>query len=101
MMDRMGGGSAASPGYARRQEEINMRSESLSDTTKGFSLVSGGLLYQFLLRVGLVRPPLDRVGWRIIVVTLLAWAPLLVLAILGGRLARRCAGDIRPVTSNS
>jgi len=48
--------------------------------------VSGGPLYQFLLRVGLVRPPLDRVGWRIIVITLLAWAPLLVLASLSGRL---------------
>lgn len=51
-------------------------SEKLSDTTRGFSLVTGGPLYQLLLRVGLVKPPLDRAGWRIIVITLLAWAPL-------------------------
>jgi hypothetical protein len=34
-----------------------------------------------------VRPPLDRVRGPIIVVTLLAWAPLLVLSTLGSRLA--------------
>jgi len=46
----------------------------------------GGPLYQLFLRVGLVKPPLDRVGWRIIVISMLAWAPLLVLADLSGRL---------------
>jgi len=71
---------------AARQEGYAVCSEMLSDTTKGFSLVLGGPLYPFLLLVGLVRPPLDRVAWRIIVITLLAWAPLLVLTILNGRL---------------
>ena len=63
-----------------------MRSEMLSDTTKDFSLVLGGPIYQFFLRVGLVRPPLDRVTSRIIVITLFAWLPLLLLTALEGRL---------------
>jgi hypothetical protein len=70
----------------RHQEGNTMRAEAPPDSTQDFSLVLGGPLYQFLLRVGLVRPPLDRVGSRIIVLTLVAWAPLLVLTILSGRL---------------
>jgi len=66
------------------QETEGLRSEMLSDTTKDFSLMLGGPLYQYFLRVGLVKPPLDRVGWRMIVVSMLAWAPLLVLAALNG-----------------
>jgi hypothetical protein len=68
------------------QETDGLRSEMLSDTTKDFSLMLGGPLYQFFLRVGLVKAPLDRVGWRMIVISMLAWAPLLVLAGLRGRL---------------
>ena len=68
------------------RKECTMGSEMLSDTTKDFSLVLGGPLYQFLLRVGLVRPPLDRVASRIIIITLFAWLPLLLLTALGGRL---------------
>jgi hypothetical protein len=58
----------------------------LSATTKDFSLMLGGPLYQYFLRVGLVKPPLDRVGWRMIAISMFAWAPLLVLAGLSGRL---------------
>ena len=61
-----------------------MRSEMLSDTLKDFSLVLGGPVYQFFLRIGLVRPPLDRVAWRVVVITMFAWLPLLVLTILSG-----------------
>jgi hypothetical protein len=60
-------------------------SEGLSGEAKDFSLIAGGPLYQFLLRVKLVRPPLDRVGWRIVVITMIVWAPLLLLTALGGR----------------
>jgi hypothetical protein len=63
-----------------------VRAEMLSDTTKGFSLVLGGPLYQLLLRIGLVRAPLDRVRWRIGIITAFAWVPLLLLTALGGRL---------------
>jgi hypothetical protein len=58
----------------------------LSDTSKDFSLVLGGPIYQFFLRVGLVRPPLDRVTSRIIAITLFAWLPLLLLTALDGHL---------------
>ena len=60
------------------------RYELLSDSTKDFSLVCGGPLYKFFLRIGLVKPPLHRSGWRMVVITLIAWAPLLLLAILSG-----------------
>jgi hypothetical protein len=60
--------------------------ELLSDATKDFSLVLGGPVYQLLRRAGLVKPPLDRVGWRIVIITAFAWAPLVVLTALGGRL---------------
>ncbi len=50
-----------------------------------FSLVLGGPLYQFFLRAGPVKPPLDRVGWRMFFISMTAWAPLLVLTILDGR----------------
>jgi hypothetical protein len=68
------------------QETEGLRSEMLSDATKGFSLMLGGPLYHYFLRVGLVKPPLDRVAWRLIVISMFAWAPLLVLAALSGRL---------------
>ena len=44
-----------------------MCSEMLSDALKDFPPVLGGPIYQLLARVGLVRPPLDRVAQRIIV----------------------------------
>ena len=40
-----------------------------------FSLVLGGPLYQFLLRSKLIRPPFGNLGWRIGVITGLAWLP--------------------------
>ena len=36
--------------------------------------------------MGLVKPPLARVVWRMTVITLMAWLPLLALTALGGRL---------------
>ena len=50
-----------------------------------FSLVLGGPLYQLFLRSRLARPPLDFLKRRVIVITLLAWLPLLVLSLLEGR----------------
>jgi hypothetical protein len=52
-----------------------------------FSLVLGGPLYQFLLRSKLIQPPFGNLGWRIGVITALAWLPLVLLTILGGRFA--------------
>jgi hypothetical protein len=52
-----------------------------------FSLVLGGPLHQLMLRSKLIRPPFGNLGWRIGVITALAWLPLLPLTILGGRFA--------------
>jgi len=50
-----------------------------------FSLVLGGPLYRLLLRSKLVQPPLGHLGWRIGVITSLAWLPLIALTVVGGR----------------
>jgi len=49
-----------------------------------FSLVLGGPLYQLFLRLRLVRPPLQLLYGRLVVIPLLAWLPLLVLSLLDG-----------------
>lgn len=41
-----------------------------------FSLFLGGPLYQLFIRLGLIKPPLDRLRWRLIVITAIVWAPL-------------------------
>jgi len=56
-----------------------------------FSLVLGGPLYQLLLRLRLVRPPLQLLYRRLILSPLLAWVPLLVLAVIDGRATGRVA----------
>lgn len=50
-----------------------------------FSLFLGGPLYQLFIRLGLIKPPLDRLRWRLIVITAIVWAPLFVLTLLDGR----------------
>jgi hypothetical protein len=55
--------------------------------SEDFSLVLGGPLYQLLLRSKLIKPPLGHLGGRIGVITALAWLPLVVLTIAGGRFA--------------
>jgi hypothetical protein len=52
-----------------------------------FSLVLGGPLYQLLLRSGLIRPPLGHLGWRIGVITAIAWLPLVPGTLFTGRFA--------------
>jgi AcrR family transcriptional regulator len=59
----------------------NMRRES-----QDFSLVLGGPLFQLMLRSHLTGDALELVRQRIIVISLLAWLPLLVLSALEGRL---------------
>jgi hypothetical protein len=56
------------------------------DAPDGFSLTLGGPLYQLLLRAGILRPPLDRLGRRLLTITTIAWLPLLVLAATQGDL---------------
>ena len=51
-----------------------------------FSLVLGGPLYQLLRRAHLSDGALQLQRRRIVVITLMAWLPLLVLSALGGQL---------------
>jgi hypothetical protein len=54
------------------------------DEPTDFSLVQGGPLFQLLLRARLVRPSMDLLGRRMLVIAALAWVPLLVLTLLSG-----------------
>jgi hypothetical protein len=53
--------------------------------SEDFSLVLGGPLYQLLLRTRLARPRLELVRRRVLVITLVAWLPLLALSAFEGR----------------
>jgi hypothetical protein len=48
-------------------------------------LVLGGPLYQLMLRMGLIRPPLDRVAWRTVCISAFAWLPLAILTLFDGK----------------
>ena len=50
-----------------------------------FSLVLGGPLYQMVRRAHLSGDALELLHRRIVILTLLAWMPLLILSVLGGR----------------
>ena len=54
------------------------------DEPTDFSLVQGGPLFQLLLRARLLKPPTDLAARRIVVVSLVAWLPLLLLSALSG-----------------
>jgi len=55
------------------------------DTSTDFSLVLGGPLFQLLRRAHLTGGALELVKQRVIVISLLAWLPLLVLSLLEGQ----------------
>jgi hypothetical protein len=67
----------------KQVEQIAVKLE--VDQSEEFSLVLGGPLYQLLLRSKLIRPPFGNLGWRIGVITALAWLPLVPLTIINGR----------------
>ena len=54
------------------------------DGPTDFSLVQGGPLFQLLLRARLVRPSMDLLARRMLVIAALTWVPLLVLTLLSG-----------------
>jgi hypothetical protein len=56
------------------------------DEPENFSLALGGPLFQFFLRTRLSGPALEHLYRRIIVITAIAWLPLLLLTALQGRL---------------
>ena len=51
-----------------------MSARAAPEPKEDFSLFLGGPLYQLLLRVGLIKPPLDRLKWRLLAVVAVAWA---------------------------
>ena len=57
---------------------------SFFDEPTDFSLVQGGPLFQLLLRARLLRPPMDLLTRRIVVILLIAWLPPLLLSALSG-----------------
>ncbi|MEM5341335.1 hypothetical protein [Paraburkholderia azotifigens] len=57
--------------------------------TQNFSLVLGGPLFQLLRRTHMADDALELVRQRVLVITLVAWLPLLVLAALEGHLLDR------------
>ena len=50
-----------------------------------FSMVLGGPLYQLLLRARIVRAPLDLLFRRVVVISMAAWLPLLILSVVADR----------------
>ena len=63
-----------------------MPPENLTTEPGDFSLVLGGPLFQFFRRANLSGDALELLRRRIIVITLLAWLPLLLLSALSGQL---------------
>ena len=56
-----------------------------SDEPQQFSIVLGGPLYRFYLWLRLVKPPLDLLPRRVILLTLVTWLPLALLTLMEGR----------------
>jgi hypothetical protein len=56
------------------------------DRSGEFSLVHGGPMCGLFCRLGLLKPPVDRLGRRIAALVLVAWVPLLVLSSAAGDL---------------
>ncbi len=60
--------------------------DSLLQDPQDFSLVLGGPLYQLLRRAHLYGDALTLLHWRVLVISLFAWLPLLVLSALEGHM---------------
>src|SRR6185437_11847283 len=64
---------------------IAMTSTTAAETPSDFSMVLGGPLYRLFLRLRIVRAPLDLLFRRVVIISLFAWMPLLLLSIVVGR----------------
>ena len=63
---------------------VEATSEKSHPAAQEFSLVLGGPVYDFLLRIGLLRFALPNVLRRIVVIVAITWLPLLVLSLKDG-----------------
>ncbi|ALP67146.1 hypothetical protein [Paraburkholderia caribensis] len=75
-------------GPKRSSHTAPSASDILQDT-QNFSLVLGGPLFQLLRRTHMADDAMELIRQRVIVITLVAWLPLLVLAALEGHLLNR------------
>jgi hypothetical protein len=66
-------------------EQPSKSNNKIPDTTQDFSLVLGGPLFQLLCRSHLSGNALELWRQRIVVITLIAWLPLLILSALQGQ----------------
>jgi hypothetical protein len=66
-------------------EQASKSNNNIPETTQDFSLVLGGPLFQLLCRTHLSGNALELWRQRIVVITLIAWLPLLVLSALQGQ----------------
>lgn len=66
-------------------EQASKSNNNIPETTQDFSLVLGGPLFQLLCRTHLSGNVLELWRQRIVVITLIAWLPLLVLSALQGQ----------------
>ena len=66
-------------------EQASKSNNNIPETTQDFSLVLGGPLFQLLCRSHLSGNTLELWRQRIVVITLIAWLPLLVLSALQGQ----------------
>ena len=66
-------------------EQASKSNNNIPDTTQDFSLVLGGPLFQLLCRSHLSGSALELWRQRIVVITLIAWLPLLILSALQGQ----------------
>ena len=64
---------------------LNLTESSPVEETRDFSLVLGGPLFQLLRRVHLEGDHLELLRSRLLVITLIAWLPLLLLTTFGSR----------------
>ena len=56
----------------------------ISNDQPDFSLVLGGPWFRLFRRLHLSGNALERVWWRVVVIALVAWLPLLLLSVIGG-----------------
>jgi len=72
---------------ARQELQDRPMPRRVSEEPPDFSLVMGGPVFQLFLRTRLAGDHLDLLVRRILVITLIAWPPLLLLSALGHHLA--------------
>ena len=83
------GGFTSSKHTATNEKRLRQVAESIQGSPD-FSLVLGGPLFQLFRKWHIASDDLELLQRRIVVITLVAWLPLLLLTVLGG-----AGGDVR------